>query len=39
VLEEESASAGLLLERPGSGERILEGSGPEDASCLMFPLV
>jgi hypothetical protein len=39
VLEEESASAGLLLEEPGSGEPILQGPGPADSSCLMFPLL
>jgi hypothetical protein len=27
------------LEGPGSGEWLLEGSGPEVSSCLMFPLL
>jgi hypothetical protein len=39
VLEEKFVLVCVLLEGPGSGEWILEGSGPADSSCLMFPLL
>jgi hypothetical protein len=39
LLEEGFVLACVLLEGSASGELILEGSGPADPSCLMFPLL
>jgi hypothetical protein len=36
MLEAGFVLACVLLEGPGSGEWILQGSGPADSSCLMF---
>jgi hypothetical protein len=39
MLEEGFVLACVILEVPASGEIILQGSGPADSSCLMFPLL